>query len=81
MAALTEVLDSDPIVVYDTMREAAARLVAEHVDRGRRTGDPMAEAPLIRAVWSKADTVDVHDLAGQLALRADFNRLREFFDD
>ena len=80
-STLVEILDSDPVVVYDTMCEAATRLVAEHIDRGRRTGDHMAEAPLIQAIWSKANSVDIHDLTAQHTLRAEFDHLREAFDD
>ena len=78
---LDEILDANPVVVYDTMREAANRLISKHVVRGRRTGDWAAEAPIIRSIWDQADAVDVHDLDAQRALRAEFEHRRATFDD
>ena len=78
---LDETLDANPVVVYDTMREAANRLISKHIARGRRTGDRAAEAPAIRGIWDQADAVDIHDLDAQRALRDEFEHRRAAFDD
>jgi len=64
----------DPVVVYDTMREAATRLMAEY--RGRLTvggiDDPAMKE--MRAILAQAEGVDAHDIESQKATAAEFNR-------
>lgn len=60
----------DPVAVYDTMREAATRLIALHAER-ITVGDPaMVEMRKIRA---EARAVNTHDIPAQKAAATDFN--------
>jgi len=78
--AVDAFLDDDPIVVYDTMREAANRLVARYVARGKRTGDTAPEIVAIRAIRAQVRAVGTRNLAGIEALRVEFEHRCEALD-
>lgn len=63
----------DPVVVYDTMREAATRLIAGW--RGRLTVGGLEDPAMqeMRLILAQAEAVDAHDIAAQKAAAADFN--------
>ncbi|MET9326773.1 hypothetical protein [Tsukamurella sp. NPDC003166] len=65
----------DPVVVYDVMREAANRLIAEFAARGRDA--PGKWIDRARDVRRRVRAVSVEDLASQKALTAELHRERE----
>ena len=58
----------DPIVVYDTMREAANRIGALLISRG--------ELAAMREMQDEVEAVPVDDVAAQLAMTAELVRRR-----
>jgi hypothetical protein len=63
----------DPVVVYDTMRESATRLMAEYNARITVGGieDPAMQE--MRSILAQAEAVDAHDIAAQKKATAKFN--------
>jgi len=63
----------DPVVIYDTMREAANRLVSVYAERVTFGGmdDPAIQE--IRAIRAQTLAVDTRDIAAQKKAAADFD--------
>jgi hypothetical protein len=63
----------DPVVVYDTMREAATRLMAEYNARVTVGGlmDPAMRE--MRAISAQVGAVDTHDIVAQKRAATEFN--------
>ena len=68
----TETYLNDPVVVYDTMCEAANRLVGAYVARRRAGTDPDAASAAIRAVRAEIRSVGIHDTVAQRAKTREF---------
>lgn len=69
----------DPVVVYDLMREAANRLVAEYAAQRTDAGLPAAARDEIRRIRQQVASVDPEDMDAQRRLTDElWARVRAF---
>jgi hypothetical protein len=66
----------DPVVVYDTMREAATRLMAEYRRRLTAGGPEDPAMQEMRSILAQVEAVDPHDIQAQKTATAEFTARR-----